>query len=253
MAKQARRRISESVRAGNTPIGIFVTSVDPAASTIMGAAGFDFVILDCEHGPMDKVTALQHIRAAGAWPMLTFIRTLEATPQSIQAYFDIGANGVMVPKIETAEQARRAVAASRYQPGGRGMCPGCESALYSSDTWLAHVAEANDGNIIIPLIETRAGMANLKEIVAVEGVELVMFGPGDLSQDLGLDLFTQKEQLYGLWADFAKTVHDAGKLAMVPAGFDFEGADVLVNSMDLKLLRTAADQIVARHRATPAA
>src|SRR5215470_15567999 len=156
MLRSLHTLLDDAARDERSPLGTFITSIDPAVSVVLATAGFDFVILDCEHGPMDRVSALNHIRAASLHGAVPLVRTLEGSSQQIQAWFDIGAAAVIVPKVGDAETAARIAAAARYQAGGRGMCPGCDAARYSGEDWAGHVARSNANNRVIPLIETRA-------------------------------------------------------------------------------------------------
>ncbi|MFQ3894813.1 HpcH/HpaI aldolase family protein [Sphingobium sp. R-7] len=242
--------LNAKIESGLTPLGIFVTSQDPASTTILGDVGFDFVLLDCEHGPIDKVIALHHVRAAQAVGTLVLARVLENSPALIQSFLDIGVEGIVVPHIDDADAARRMVNATRYGPGGRGMCPICHAARYSLETWSHHIRQSNANILAIPLLESQAAVENIAEIAAVDGIEFVKFGPGDLSQDMGLDLSRDLPKLMDAWHHVRDTVKAAGKKTMVPGGFGFQGADVVVRDMDLMLLRQRAIDIVAEHRAS---
>jgi len=248
MRVQAWSRLSGIIRSGRKPLGTFITSLDPATTTIMGSVGFDFLILDAEHGPIDLGAALSHVRAAQAVDTITLVRVIENSPKLIQSFMDVGAAGIVVPHVDTAQQAERALAATRYAPGGRGMCPVCYAAHYSIDGWRDFVATSNRECLMIPMIETAQAVRNAAQIVAVPGVEIVLFGPGDLAQDLGLDLFTDMSKLQDSWLQVRDAVQTAGKLVMVPDGFSLEGADILFRDMDLLILRQAAKTIVAEHR-----
>lgn len=248
MTLSIRALLEKAADTGRPPIGTFITSIDPAVSVVIANAGFDFVILDCEHGPMDRVSALGHVRAASLHGAITVIRTLENSSQMIQSYFDIGAAAVIVPKVGDRATAERVARAAKYRPGGRGMCPGCDAARYTQEGWSDHVLRANQMTTVIPLIETREGIENLSEIAAVDGIDVVMFGPGDLSQDMGLNLFDDFEQLMGIWTDFQAIVRAAGKRVMAPFGLGFEGADIGTQDMDLMMMGAAARAIVRAHR-----
>lgn len=238
----------EIVAKGGVPLGTFVTSQDPASTTILGSVGFDFVVIDCEHGPIDKVLALQHVRAAQAVGTIALARVLENAQPLIQSFLDIGVQGIIVPHVDDAEGARRMVRACRYMPGGRGMCPICHGAGYAMESWAEHKQHSNANVLAIPLLESRAAVENIVEIVSVEGVEIVKFGPGDLSQDMGLDLTRDTALLMDAWHHVRDTTRAAGKLTMVPGGFGFEGADIVMHDMDLIFLRQKAMEVVASHR-----
>lgn len=246
----AKAELLRKIGSGRMPIGTFVTSTDPASSTILGSAGFDFLIIDCEHGPMDKVQALHHVRAAQAVGTIAIARVLENSAPLIQSFLDIGVQGIVVPHVDTAEDARRMAKAARYAAGGRGMCPICHASEYSLEGWVEHVQQSNDNILAIPLLESRLAVENIVEIIAVEGIDIVMFGPGDLSQDMRLDLVRDKARLMDAWFHVRDTVHAAGKMVMVPLGFGFEGADIVVKDMDLMMLRQTAINIIRDHHAT---
>jgi 2-keto-3-deoxy-L-rhamnonate aldolase RhmA len=245
----ARSELMRKLGAGETPIGTFVTSTDPATTTILGTVGFDFVIIDCEHGPLDKVQALQHVRAAEAAGTIPIARILQNSPFLIQSFLDIGVHGIVVPHVDTADDARAMVKASRYAAGGRGMCPMCHASSYSLEEWPEHVHQSNENVVMIPLLESRLAVQNVSDILAVEGVDMVMFGPGDLSQDMGLDLVRDKALLVEAWTHVRDSAHAVGKRVLVPHGFGFEGGDILVRDMDLMMLRSMAITILRDLRA----
>lgn len=251
MPVKAKARFRELLKSGPAPIGTFVSSTDAQTTDIMAAAGFDFVIIDREHGPHDNATALSHIRAAESRNIIPLIRVLENSKTMIQAALDLGAHGVIVPKIETAEQARSAVSAGLYAPRGfRGMCNACYAANYcSAEDWKAHQACSDENVVVIPIIETKAGVENIEEIVAVDGIDLVYFGPGDLSNDMGIDLHREPEKLAEAWKKVCQAVRARGKY-VIGVGFAiFHDADIYVGTADLMMLLNAAKQHVASTRA----
>jgi 4-hydroxy-2-oxoheptanedioate aldolase len=246
-----RGRFDDLRARGSAPLGMFVNSTDPASSAIAAAAGYDFVVIDREHGPADLSHASGHILAAQAGGTIAMIRILEDSPTLIQQALDLGAAGVIVPKVATAEQAERAVIASRYQRGGRGMCPGVAATTWSYDSWDDHCDRSNRNVVVIPLIETREGVANAREIAEIDGIDYVLFGPGDLMQDLGLDLGRDLDRLRRIWDEFVVSVHAAGAWAGAYHGFGFTGYDFATYGMDLMLLRTAVEQAVGAFRTHP--
>ena len=106
---------------GNTPTGMYVMSTDATMTVAMATAGFDFVVIDREHGPNDIQSTLGHIRAAEANGLVPIVRVLRNDAAEIQATLDIGAQAIIVPKISTRADAERALDASLYKPGG-GAC-----------------------------------------------------------------------------------------------------------------------------------
>lgn len=237
--------------AGEAPLGIFISSTDPAVTQIMGRAGFDYVVIDNEHGRNDRKDIENHVRAAAASGVVPFVRILENSPSLIQSMLDVGAHGVVVPHVDTAEDARRAVEASYYSPRGRrGMCPACHAGSYSLDGWLDQTRNADANIMVIPILESRRSIENIDEILQVEGIDVVHFGPGDLSADLGLDFTTDLHLLTEAWQTAVKATHSAGKRMLAPRGFGYDEADMFIVPMDYMLLTNLASRTVADHRAS---
>jgi 2-keto-3-deoxy-L-rhamnonate aldolase RhmA len=227
-----------------------VFSTDAAATGVLASAGYEFVVIDQEHAPNDTQTTLNHIRAAEANGIIPLVRVGENNPKLISLTLDMGAHGIIVPTVGTAAEAEAAVQATRYGPGGRGMCASVEGARWvSSDGWAVHRERSNRNVALIPLIETRQGVDNIGDIAAVDGIDLLFFGMADLSQDLGLDYHRDKAEILDIWRSALETVHARGAWLGAPAGHGFEGADFNTIKSDLLLLKAAATQQLAEHRA----
>tara|TARA_B110001454_G_scaffold218389_1_gene246207 strand:+ start:1335 stop:2138 length:804 start_codon:yes stop_codon:yes gene_type:complete len=253
MTVTAKSLLCGMMERGDVPLGIFISSLDPSVTDIMAAERFDYVVLDGEHGRFSRVEIENHVRAAKAGGTLPFVRILENSPALIQSTLDVGAQGLFVPHIDTAEQASSAVAAARYAPSGqRGMCPACMAGGYTLDGWIDHVHASNENVMVIPILESRAAIDNIEEILAVDGIDVVHFGPGDLSADLGIDFVRDFDQMSKLWERAVQATHAAGKFILAPAGFDYDTADMLVVEMELMVLRKAVSRIVRDHRGNSA-
>jgi 2-keto-3-deoxy-L-rhamnonate aldolase RhmA len=239
---EGRLKFKAMIADGKMPIGTFVMSTDPAITAVFGDTGYDFVIIDGEHGPIDRLTALGHVRAAEANGISPIVRVLENSPTLIQSVLDIGAHGIVVPKVGSADDARRAVLATQYTAGGRGMCQATETARWSHSGWHAHKTASNENIIVIPLIETRAGIENFEEIAAVDGVDFIFFGLADLSQDLGIDMYADGDQLIEIWNETVIKAQKAGVHLGAPLGYGFEHGDFGTLEGDIGLIRTAAEQ-----------
>ena len=169
---------------GSKPLfGMFVGLASPAIVEMCGHAGFDFVILDNEHGPASIETTEHLIRAARCVNMIPIVRTVES---DILRVLDIGASGIQVPQVNTAEQARRIVAAAKYPPvGNRGAAFSPRAAGYGFFGGPAHAKASNEGIGVILMIETPEALGNLDEILAVPGIDVLFIGPNDLSFAMG--------------------------------------------------------------------
>ncbi|MBI4536812.1 MAG: aldolase [candidate division NC10 bacterium] len=184
-ANNLRSRLAE----GRLVIGMMCQSGAPSLVEIMGLSGFDFVIIDMEHGDLDAFAVVHLVRAAETVGMVPFIRVLENSPTLIMKALGTGAQGVVVPHVNTREQAERAVAAARFAPEGtRGVCPATRAAGYSRAGWDSYHRRANQELMVIPIVEEPEGLQNLEAILTVPGIALFIFGPGDLSQLLGVPL-----------------------------------------------------------------
>ena len=175
----------EKIKNGEVVVGTFVTFPSATIVEICGHAGFDFVIIDAEHGPLSPGTCEDLIRAADVTGMTPIVRVTRNDPKVILRYLDIGALGVQIPMVRTAEDARRAVESVKYFPQGqRGMGGARASAWGMKGGFGNYIAESNRETMVIIQIETREAVENIDDIVAVEGVDAVLIGRLDLSQAL---------------------------------------------------------------------
>lgn len=181
-------RVNELLRAGKTVIGTMVAEFnDPNLPKMLAACGFDFFVIDCQHAFFDykDVACLTTVgRGYGITPM---VRAPNDDLNSIRKYLDLGIQGIILPEVDSADQARRAVRASKYAPAGkRGLALTRVHTGYQKINPAAYMAQANEEILIIPQIESAESVANIDQITAVDGVDGVFVGPNDLSSDLGM-------------------------------------------------------------------
>jgi 4-hydroxy-2-oxoheptanedioate aldolase len=175
----------KKINAGETVYGPFMKTGDPAFVEIAGYAGFDFVILDMEHGPASFENLQNLIRGAIIAGTVPIVRTSDSSENSISRALDLGASGIQVPQIQTAEEARSCVTAAKFFPSGmRGVCRFVRAAEYSSLPREEYFTNANKSLVILQL-EGKKAIENLDEILDVEGIDIIFIGPYDLSQSLG--------------------------------------------------------------------
>ena len=176
-------RLPELLRGKRPLLGMFVGMPSPSMVEMCGHAGVDFVIVDNEHGPAGIESTEHMLRAARASGVIPVVRTLES---DILRVLDIGASAIQVPQVNSAEQARRIVAAAKYPPlGMRGAAFSTRAAGYGFFAGERHVADSNTGTAVIVMTETRAAIEKLDEILSVPGIDAVFFGPNDLSFSFG--------------------------------------------------------------------
>lgn len=178
-----KRKLSE----GRAVLGPFCKCGEGAIYELAGLAGFDFAIIDMEHGPLSYETAQNLVRACEAAEISPVIRVPQNEAQYISRALDLGAHGVQVPEINSGEEAARLAAAARYHPlGARGVCRFVRAAEYSRVSKERYFAQANAQVLVIAHLEGERGLKNLAEILQVPGLDVIFIGPYDLSQSLGL-------------------------------------------------------------------
>ncbi|MCL4122431.1 UNVERIFIED_CONTAM: hypothetical protein GTU68_003627 [Idotea baltica] len=164
---------------------MWISLADPVAAEISAGAGFDWLMIDAEHSPNDLRTLLVQLQAVNAYPVSAVIRPPQADPVIIKQYLDLGAQTILVPIIETAEQAEAMVNAVRYPPHGiRGVATGRGRAARWGrvENYYRH---ANEEMCVLVQVETIEGVSNLMDIARVDGVDGVFIGPSDLGAALG--------------------------------------------------------------------
>jgi 4-hydroxy-2-oxoheptanedioate aldolase len=177
----------ERLKSGKPVVGVGITFPSPAVAEMCGYAGFDFVRIDCEHGPMGPVEAEQMVRAAEAAGITPLARPPANNPHEILRLLDAGVQGLLVPHIESKEDAQAAAKASRYYPQGeRGMAGARWSHHGAAGPMTEMIKQANDAVLVMALLESARGADEIDEIVAVPGIDVIWIGASDLSQSLGL-------------------------------------------------------------------
>lgn len=228
------------------PLGTWVMSASPLVAEAIAHAGFDWAVLDMEHSPLELPGVVQMLQAVAATKLVPIVRLPTNDPVLFKRLLDAGANTLMVPMVQGAAEARRAVAATRYPPlGVRGVAGMSRATRYG--TQRLDTQTANAGVALILQLETPQALDVLEEIAAVEGVDALFIGPADLSAAMGHGGDTRHPAVQKVVAQAAERARAAGipigTLAGTPematqvraAGFDFVGL-----GSDLGLLVHAA-------------
>jgi 4-hydroxy-2-oxoheptanedioate aldolase len=166
-------------------VGLWLALADPSAAEVCATSGFDWLLIDAEHGPYHLRTMLDVLRAVAPYPSHPVVRIPSHDPALIKQVLDIGATTLMVPMVETAGQARELVRATRYPPAG---IRGVGSILARASRWgdrEDYLQVANDRQCLLLQVESATAAANAEEISAVEGVDGVFIGPVDLAASMG--------------------------------------------------------------------
>ena len=184
MKSDAIGKLRGKLKAGEVVYGLWVTLESPSITEMAVALGLDWVVIDAEHGHLDWGDIVGHIRATVRSNTVVLVRVSDLDIGLIKRSLDIGADGVVVPWVESAEQLREAVSFAHYPPAGlRGI--GAERATCWGRCFTSSVEEANENVLVIPIVETVQGGRNIEQICQVPGVEIIWLGPADYSSTAG--------------------------------------------------------------------
>jgi 4-hydroxy-2-oxoheptanedioate aldolase len=179
-------RFKRALREGRTQIGMWLALANPYTAEVCATAGFDWLLIDGEHGPNDVPLILSQLQAVAAYPVSPVVRIVTGETALIKQLLDVGAQTLLVPMVESAQQAEQLVAAVRYPPRG---VRGIGSGISRASRWQAipdYLAATGDDEIcLLVQVESKAGLEQLEAIAKVDGVDGVFLGPSDLSASFG--------------------------------------------------------------------
>jgi len=245
--------LREKMLAGTPAAGILLSAHAPWLVEIFGAAGFDYAILDCEHGPMDPQSVEAMTRAADAASITPLVRVPSNSPSEILRYLDAGAHGIVVPHISTLQDAERAASAARYPPlGTRSMATATKAAGYGMRVAAEHIEVSNREVLVILMIEDPAGIENAASIIGCKGVDAIIIGSLDLAMAMGHGAQTSHPQVQSAVAQVLAECKRQGKPIFMSARNPLNLEEPLVNGADFVhlivtnwILQTARGQLNA--------
>jgi 2-keto-3-deoxy-L-rhamnonate aldolase RhmA len=234
----------------HAPLGTWIMSGSPLVAEAVGHAGFDWGVVDMEHSPLDMMEVVHLLQALSSTKMVPLVRVPWNDAVTVKRVLDAGAMSLLIPFVETADQARTAVAATRYPPRGvRGMTSMSRASRFG--TVPNYIQTANSQVGVIVQLETKAAVDAVDSIADVDGVDAVFIGPGDLSASMGVAGDVTHPSVMEAMSRAAQRCRALGKpvgtLAASPemavryraAGFDFIGV-----GSDLALLMGGAQAVV---------
>lgn len=236
-------------------VGTWLMSASPLVAEAMGCAGFDWGVVDMEHTPLDMMQTVHMLQALAGTPLVPVVRVPWNDTVTIKRVLDAGAQTLLVPFVQNADEARAAVAATRYPPQGlRGMAGMSRASRFGTlPDYLS--AAANAGVGVIVQLETTAAIDRVDEIAAVEGVDALFVGPGDLSATMGLpgqlthpDVLAVTAQAIGRAKALGKPIGTVGGTPETVARYRAMGFDFVAIASDLGLLMRAAQSTLAAVR-----
>ncbi len=175
------------LKAGESVFGCFTRYPDPALNEFVALQGWDFMVLDGEHGTLEPYDVENLVRVAELRDVTPIARVPTNQPHIILRFLDTGAQGIHVPWVNSGEEAERVMQAAKYQPRGLRGLAGIRAADYGQTVPLGeYVQEANAETLIVVHIETADAVERIDEFLAIDGLDVLFLGPTDLSQSLGI-------------------------------------------------------------------
>lgn len=207
-------RFKQAITAGRQQIGIWSMMREPMVTEMLGQLGYDWILLDCEHTPNDEPGVMAMLQALSACEIEPMVRPSCLDVAEIKRLLDVGARNILVPYVQTVEEARLAAAAVAYPPGGiRGVSTVSRATGFGAEP--DYFTKARDGICLVVQIETREALDRLEEIAAVPGIDGLFIGPSDLAASLGHPGNPKHPDVHAAILDGITRIRAAGK----PAGF----------------------------------
>lgn len=237
-------------------IGLWVCSGSPLVAEIMAGSGAQWLLIDAEHSPNSLESVLAQLHAVHGYPVLPMVRLPWNDTVLIKQYLDLGAQNLLIPMVSTGEQARDAVAAVRYPPHG---VRGVGSALARAARWNRipdYLARADETISLTVQIETAEAVANVEEILAVDGVDGIFIGPSDLAASMGFLGQQEHREVRAAVEQCLDAAQEAGKPAGVNAFVEASarhyidrGARFVLVGADVAILARSSEELASRFAA----
>ncbi|MFY0310995.1 aldolase/citrate lyase family protein [Leisingera sp. D0M16] len=251
-----RNTFKQALSQGKRQIGCWMSFADGQIAEIMGTCGFDWLVIDGEHAPNDIRSIRDQLIALAASPSHPVVRVPVGETWMIKQVLDAGAQTVLVPIVESADQARELVRACRYPPkGARGVgATAARATMFGSVS--EYIQTADQEVCLLVQVENRAGMAALDEILQVEGIDGVFIGPADLSTDMGHQGNSAHPEVRAAIADAITRIKAAGIAPGILGTTDEAtqayadmGAQFLAVGIDVMVLAKNARDLAAKWKA----
>ena len=208
-----------ALRANKVQIGLWCSLSSHYATELVAGSGFDWILLDTEHSPNDLESVLQQLQAAAPYPTHPVVRVPWNDMVTIKRYLDIGAQSLLIPYVQNAEEAKAAVAYTRYPPAGvRGVAGATRATRFGRAKDYAR--RAHEEICVLVQVETQTALDNLEKIAAVEGVDGVFIGPADLHASLGHVGETNNPKVMPVIDEAIRRIRKAGKAPGILTGVE---------------------------------
>lgn len=249
----------EGLRKGEVQIGLWLSSTSSYIAEIAATSGYDWLLIDGEHAPNTVQDLYHQLQAIAPYASQPVIRPVEGNKSLIKQMLDIGAQTLLIPMVDSAEQARQVVSATRYPPLGER---GVGASVARAARWGRienYMAQANESLCLLVQVESKTALENLDAILDVDGIDGVFIGPADLSASLGYPDNAGHPEVQSIIEDSIRRIRAAGKaagfLAVDPAMAQKclqWGANFVAVGVDTMLYTEALDRRLAMFRPGPA-
>jgi 2-dehydro-3-deoxyglucarate aldolase/4-hydroxy-2-oxoheptanedioate aldolase len=253
-------KVKRALKAGQKVAGAWAQLASPFSAEILARAGFDFVMIDMEHAPGDFLTLAYQCMAMGATDATPLVRAPWNDMVAIKRILDSGAQGVLVPYVNTRAEAEAAVAAVKYPlQGVRGVAASPRAPGYGLNSLKGYLGPANAETLVLAAAETPAAVAHLDEILSVEGLDGIFIGPMDLATSMGHFCDPAHPEVQAAVARIESKVKGSGKTLATLAGgsedarakFDRGYQMLLVMSDSVTLGQVAAEKVAEFRKLYP--
>ena len=252
----SRNEFKRAIIARKPQIGLWSSLCSNITVEILAGAGFDWLLLDTEHAPNEPLMVLGQLQAITGTTTSPVVRVTWNDAVTIKRHLDIGVQSFLIPFVQNAEEARRAVQATRFPQfggGGRGYAATARANNYGRVT--NYHQRAHEEMCVLVQVETRAALKEIESIAAVEGVDGIFIGPGDLSSDMGFLGYPSHPQVLEAIADALQRINAAGKAAGILTGVEAElrrwlqlGAVFVAVGSDVGILARGSEALAAKFK-----
>ena len=253
MTNKLHNRFKAALDSGRPQFGLWLGIPDNTIAEMMAGAGFDWLLIDHEHGPYELRDIMSHLQAMAPYDVAPIVRPVDDNPALLKKLCDIGVQSFIVPMIDTAEQAANVVAAVKYPPSGRR---GLGTSMARASKWNTipgYLENANENICVIVQAETTTAIKNLEAIANVEGIDGVFIGPSDLSASMGHTGNVSHPEVIEAVSNGIRTIRSASKYAGLlcldstqVAHYTDCGANFVGVGVDTLLIGNAARQLAAQ-------
>jgi len=249
-----RNHFKHAIAAGKQQIGLWSSLSSNYTVEVIAGAGFDWILLDTEHSPNDLESVLSQLQACAPYESHPIVRVAWNDAVLIKRYLDAGAQSLLIPFVQNADEARAAVAATRYPPQGiRGVAGATRATRFGRIQ--GYAKRAHEELCVLLQVETKEALDNIEAICAVDGVDGVFIGPADLHASLGYTGETGNPAVVPMIEDAIRRIRKAGRAAGVLTSAEAEvrrymaaGCNFTAVGADVGVLARGAEALLAKYR-----